>query len=222
MSRYLENLENRTLFAAAPVVATATLDGAGNLSVTGTKKADDIHVRLSADALNVEVAHNGSVIASHATALVTTVTVDGGKGHDNLHVDANVAVNASLTGGIGNDTLVGSMLGTNVLVGGVGKDNMTGGNLNDVLDGGNGGDILTGGAGDDNLSGGNGSDTLDAGAGADIVVGGNGRDALWGGEGGDNFAGKDKLWEFRDLDGVEDTYTLNIDWGDLIPDLLPW
>ena len=44
MSRYLESLENRTLFAAAPAVATATLVGA-NLSVVGTKKADDIHVR---------------------------------------------------------------------------------------------------------------------------------------------------------------------------------
>ena len=220
MSRYLESLENRTLFAAAPMVATATLDGAGNLSVTGTKRADDIHVRLSADSLNVEVAHNGSVIASHATGLVTMVTVDAGKGHDNVHVDANVMVNAHLTGGVGNDTLVGSLLGLNVLLGVQGKDNLTGGNLNDVLDGGHGPDILTSGAGDDNLSGGNGKDVLDAGAGNDIIVGGNGRDALTGGEGADNFAGNDKLWEFRDLNGVEDTYSLNIDidWGDFFPD----
>ena len=191
MSRYLEGLESRTLFAAAPPVATATLVGA-DLQVVGTKKADDIHVRLSADALNVEVAHNGNVIASHAVGVIAMVTVDAGKGHDNVHIDANVMVNASLTGGVGNDTLVGSMLGLNVLVGGAGKDNLTGGN---------------------------GVDTLDAGAGNDIIVGGNGRDALTGGEGADNFAGNDKVWEFRDLNGVEDTYNLNIDidWDDFIP-----
>lgn len=219
MSRYLENLESRTLFAAAPLVATAALDGS-NLVVVGTKKPDDIHVRLSADSLNVEVLHNGNPIATHAVGAVLTVTVDAGKGHDNVHVDANVQVNTNLTGGVGNDTLVGSMLGTNILVGGAGKDNLTGGNLGDMLDGGNAGDILTGGAGDDNLSGGNGADTLDAGDGNDIVVGRNGRDALWGGAGADNFAGNDKVWEFRDLNGVEDTYSLNISWPDIIPDLL--
>lgn len=219
MSRYLESLESRTLFAAAPVVATATLDGS-NLVVVGTKKADDIHVRMNG--ANVEVLHNGTSLAQHGASLVTMVTIDAGKGHDNVHIDADVTVNAHLTGGVGNDTLVGSMLGLNVLLGGAGKDNMTGGNLNDVLEGGNAGDILTGGAGDDNLSGGNGKDTLDAGDGNDIVVGGNGRDALTGGAGADNFAGNDKVWEFRDLNGVEDTYALNIDWGDLIPDLFPW
>jgi len=221
MSRYLEGLESRTLFAAAPAVAMATLVGA-DLQVVGTKKADDIHVRLSADSLNVEVAHNGNVIASHAVGVIAMVTVDAGKGHDNVHVDANVMVNAHLTGGVGNDTLVGSALGLNVLIGGAGKDNLSGGNLADVLQGDNGGDILVGGAGDDNLSGGNGKDSLDAGAGNDIVVGGNGRDALTGGEGADNFAGNDKLWEFVDLNGVEDTYSINIDFGDLFPDIWPF
>ena len=221
MSRYLEGLESRTLFAAAPAVATATLVGM-DLQVTGTKKADDIHVRLSADLANVEVAHNGTVVASHAVGLVTMVTVDGGKGHDNVHVDANVMVNANLTGGVGNDTLVGSMLGLNVLVGGAGKDNLTGGPSTDTLTGDNGSDVLVGGDGNDNLNGGNGKDVLDAGAGADIVVGGNGRDALTGGEGADNFAGNDKVWEFSDLNGVEDTYTLNIDFGDLFPDIWPF
>jgi Ca2+-binding RTX toxin-like protein len=220
MSRYMENLENRTLFAAAPPVATATLVGA-NLSVMGTKKVDDIHVRLSADLANVEVAHNGTVVASHAVGAVSMVTIDAGKGHDNVHIDANVMVNAHLTGGVGNDTLVGSVL-LNVLVGGNGRDNLTGGPLNDVLQGDNGADILVGGEGNDNLSGGNGPDSMDAGAGADILVGGKGRDALTGGEGADNFAGNDKLWEFRDLNGIEDTYTININPWDLIDDIFPW
>ena len=162
------------------------------------------------------------MIASHAVGVIAMVTVDAGKGHDNVHVDANVQVNAHLTGGIGNDTLVGSALGLNVLIGGNGKDNLTGGTLADVLQGDNGNDILVSGAGDDNLNGGNGKDSLDAGAGNDIVVGGNGRDALTGGEGADNFAGNDKVWEFRDLNGVEDTYSINIDFGDLFPDIWPF
>jgi Ca2+-binding RTX toxin-like protein len=63
---------------------------------------------------------------------------------------------------------------------------------------------------------------MDAGNGDDLVVGGNGRDALTGGLGGDNFAGNDKLWEFVDLNGVEDTYTININPWDLIDDIWPF
>ena len=70
MSRYLESLENRTLFAAAPAVATATLVGT-NVSVVGTKKADDIHVQLSADLASVEVLHNGAAVGSFPLSSIT-------------------------------------------------------------------------------------------------------------------------------------------------------
>lgn len=220
MSRYLESLENRTLFAAAPAVATATLVGT-NVSVVGTKKADDIHVQLSADLASVEVLHNGAAVGSFALSSVTLVTVDGGKGNDNVHVDANVLVATNLLGGIGNDILVAGGAAS-TMSGGAGKDSLTGSLFADMMTGDNGNDVMAGLDGNDNMNGGNGKDVMDAGAGNDLVVGGNGRDALTGGLGGDNFAGNDKLWEFVDLNGVEDTYTININPWDLIDDIWPF
>lgn len=68
----------------------------------------------------------------------------------------------NVTGGGGNDTLIGSAA-DNVLTGGAG---------NDVLLGGGGNDTLQGGAGQDLLVGGSGADSLDSGGGEDILVGG--------------------------------------------------
>ena len=47
-----------------------------------------------------------------------------------------------------------------------------------TLTGGNGDDVLNGGAGNDTLLGGNGKDMLDGGAGDDVLLGGNGKDSL--------------------------------------------
>lgn len=220
MSRYLENLESRTLFAAAPALATATLVGT-NVSVVGTKKADDIHVQLSADLASVEVLNNGAAVGSFPLSAVTLVTVDGGKGNDNIHVDANVLVATNLSGNVGNDILVAGGAAS-TMSGGAGKDTMTGSLFADMMVGDAGSDVMAGLDGNDNMNGGNGKDVMDAGAGNDLVVGGSGRDALTGGLGGDNFAGNDKLWEFVDLNGVEDTYTININPWDLFPDIWPF
>jgi len=221
MSRYLESLENRTLFAAAPAVATATLVGT-NVSVVGTKKADDLHVQLSADLASVEVLHNGVPIGSFALSSVTLVSVDAGKGHDNVHVDANVLVATNLNGNVGNDILVAGG-GASTMTGGAGKDSLTGSPFGDVMTGDNGSDVLSAGDGNDNVSGGNGKDVIDGGAGDDIVVGGKGRDAVTGGLGADNFADpSDKIWELVDVNTGEDTYSINIDFGDLFPDIWPF
>jgi len=218
MSRYLENLENRTLFAAAPLVAVATLSADGTrLDVMGTKKADDIHVSLNADAAHVDVTSNGALLGSYPLGALALIAVDGGKGNDNVHVDANVLVGTNLKGNVGNDILVAGG-GTSTMDGGAGKDSLTGSPLGDLMEGGNGKDVLVGGDGDDHLNGGNGADVIDAGNGNDIVVGGAGLDALTGGEGADNFAGNDKVWELRDLNGVEDTYTLNVNPMGIIDD----
>ena len=212
--RNIESLEGRTLFAAAPAVATIVEVG-GVVDVVGTKKADEIHVRLNADVL--EVAHNGTVLGSYNASLITLVRVDGGKGHDNLHVDANVLVATHLTGGVGNDVLVGGA-GADRLMGMQGKDNMSGGEGNDYLDGAQAPDVLSGGLGDDQLLGGHGLDTVDAGEGNDTITGGKGRDALTGGLGADVFVGDDKTWELRDL-APEDTYTFNLNPFEIIDDI---
>jgi acrosin len=69
---------------------------------------------------------------------------------------------ANVTGGSGNDILIGNA-SANVLSGGAG---------NDILTGGDGDDTLNGGAGNDILIGGNGADTLDGGSNDDILIGG--------------------------------------------------
>ncbi|MFN3294990.1 MAG: calcium-binding protein, partial [Gemmobacter sp.] len=66
---------------------------------------------------------------------------------------------AALTGGSGNDGLVGHV-------------------LNDTLSGGDGNDTLSGGAGNDNLNGGAGDDLILADAGNDTIDGGDGIDTL--------------------------------------------
>ncbi|MFN6496426.1 MAG: pre-peptidase C-terminal domain-containing protein [Nostoc sp. DedQUE01] len=79
----------------------------------------------------------------------------------------------SLTGTVGNDTIVGWALGGNA--------NSTSGN--DTLNGAAGNDSLAGGTGNDSLIGGDGNDTLDGGTGNDTFRGSQGNDSINGGDG---------------------------------------
>jgi Ca2+-binding RTX toxin-like protein len=72
-----------------------------------------------------------------------------------------------VSGGNGNDSIVGTALSDN-LQGGAGDDTISGGAGADRLDGGAQNDSLLGGVGDDTLVGGTGNDTLDGGDGSDI------------------------------------------------------
>lgn len=165
----LENLEGRTLFAAAPQVVTAVLDAAtSTVVVNGTRKADDISVVV--DAGNLQVLSAGVAVGSFPLAGLLGLSVNAMNGHD------TVAVNAAVTLPV-------------TLLGGNGKDNLTGGSGADSLDGGNGRDVLAGGAGNDVLLGGNARDVLDGGDGNDNLSGGRGKDEVTGGLGVDTFNG---------------------------------
>ena len=201
MVRTLEGLESRTLFAATIVQTGATVD------VVGTKSADDIHVRLSADLASLEVLRNGRRLGSYALNSVALVRIDAGRGNDHVHVDANVMVASHLTGGVGNDILVGGGL-DDYLRGMQGKDSLSGGDGDDILDGAQAMDVLTGGAGGDRLLGGDGLDVLDGGLGIDSITGGRGLDWLTGGDGADIFIGGDRVRELRDLT-EEDSHTFS-------------
>ncbi|MFL5845877.1 MAG: hypothetical protein ACJ762_14410 [Solirubrobacteraceae bacterium] len=114
---------------------------------------------------------------------------DGEAGQkDNVHTDVE-----DITGGNGNDTLIGSALtndiygqgGSDTLRGLGGDDNLfanntdlTAGDGSNVLDGGAGDDHITGAAGVDTVSGGDGIDVVQAGAGENDVSGGAGDDKL--------------------------------------------
>jgi Ca2+-binding RTX toxin-like protein len=141
---------------------------------------------------------------------IGNVNVAGGSAADHL-TDPNSALSLQMSGGSGDDTLVG-----NRLLGGHGNDTLThlssadigvmlGGDGNDTLTdkgairgtfmdgeagadtllGGPSGDNLLGGDGNDRLFGGNGDDSLFGDAGSDQLVGLFGNDQLSGGTGND-------------------------------------
>ncbi|HUE70024.1 MAG TPA: hypothetical protein VMP01_03975, partial [Pirellulaceae bacterium] len=114
-------------------VLAVTLD-AGVLSIVGTDQRDVILVDI--DGTNMTVAFNQE---SHAFAVgdVTSISIDGGAGSDDIHLSDAVTVDAVILGGDGNDWIKG-------------------GSGNDTLDGGNGNDRINGAAGDDTITGGNG------------------------------------------------------------------
>jgi Ca2+-binding RTX toxin-like protein len=165
----LENLEGRTLFAAAPPVVTAVLDPAtAVVNVTGTRRADNILVAVVAGQL--QVSSDGAPIGTFGLTGLAGVNVNASNGHDTVLVDAGVTLPVTLLGGNG-------------------KDNLTGGSGNDTIDGGRGKDVLSGGGGNDLLTGGTGRDVLDGGDGDDHLTGGRGRDTVTGGPGTDTFDG---------------------------------
>ncbi len=146
--------------------------------------------------------------------------LDGGDGFDTatyFHAETGVAVDLELGQGLAGeaagDTLIsiesiqGSNIGNDTLLGSSGSDNLYGfggddwidgrdgadvlhgGDGNDTLLGGAGNDLLLGQDGNDVLDGGEGDDTIQGGAGADFLFGGIGSDRLFGGEGNDTLHG---------------------------------
>ena len=203
-----ESLEGRALFAAAPAAVTvAEVDAM--IAVTGTRRADEIHLSVNVtDANLVDVVSAGVVVSTFDKSLVAAVTINAGGGNDRVVCDAGVSLSVVVT-----------------LNGGNGNDALTGGGGIDHLIGGNGRDILMGLAGADHLWGNNGKDLLDGGLDDDILEGGNGRDLLTGGLGIDVFLGRDKINELVDYVSGIDEYTnpfAVIDIIDDIIDILPW
>jgi Ca2+-binding RTX toxin-like protein len=179
-----ESLEGRTLFAAAPAGVVAELGGPLHpiLTVTGTRRSDDIAIVLVGD--QIEVRSRAVAVNSFPRGDVLGITVLGLNGKDSVVVDAAVTIPVYLQGGNGRDLLIG-------------------GSGNDNIDGGNARDTIVGGAGDDVLSGGRARDVLDGGEGNDTLTGGLSRDANTGGTGADTFSA-DIASEILDM-AVDDT-----------------
>jgi Ca2+-binding RTX toxin-like protein len=101
---------------------------------------------------------------------------DGGGLIDVRTGDFAGGVRRPLSGGTGNDRIIGSG-GPDVLDGAGGADALIGGGGEDILTGAAGRDRLAGGAAPDALYGGSGRDKLNAGAAKDGCGGGGGRDS---------------------------------------------
>jgi Calx-beta domain/PKD domain/RTX calcium-binding nonapeptide repeat (4 copies) len=125
----------------------------GTLYVPGTDAADAIEVRATNTAgTKVDVAVNGSVVASGSP---TTVAVFARDGDDTVSGVGPLQTRLILMGGDGNDTLnAATAVGPTVLVGGAGDDSLAGGAGRNILVGEAGADVLTGGSNDDVAIGG--------------------------------------------------------------------
>ena len=192
-------------------------DGLNTAQVNGTKLADSITVGSTGNALTVAAGGSTLIVSGNLQNVVVdglagndTITIGdvstvgflqlivrGGDGNDTLTAaGTNIgAVRLSLSGDLGNDTLIGSN-GADTLDGGAGNDAANGGDGNDTIFGGLGNDQIGGGLGNDFIDGGDGNDFVNGDAGNDSILGGNGSDTLKGADGADTLnggAGNDNL-----------------------------
>ncbi len=165
------------------------------------------------DAIEIAGSSRGAVLVTvngrrreYVVGAGRTLVVFARGGHDTVRVRGTVPARLALSGGAGDDLLVGSTgdvildggRGDDVLEGGAGNDLVDAGEGDDVVrlgpgqdeaDGGDGRDLITGDGGDDYLQGGRGEDTLRGGDGRDVLYGLDGRDRLSGGAGSDYLDG---------------------------------
>jgi Ca2+-binding RTX toxin-like protein len=179
----VEALETRRLLSTTP---TPTLD-AGTLHVQGTDGRDVILFSLREHQTVLRVSVNGTK-TDFPLAGVFGIEADGGLGNDVIVMGYRIKTAASLSGGDGNDLLVGAR-SDDVLSGGEGNDKLFGRQGNDTMSGDGGNDHMHGGAGDDNMGGGEGNDVMDGDAGADVMLGEAGNDRMNGGAGNDQMSG---------------------------------
>lgn len=114
----------------------------------------------------------------------------------------NNNVDDVICGTAGDDYIVSTGLGHDIVIGGAGNDSIQVGDGGNVVDGGpgndtirlgNGNDMAFGGAGNDTIAGSEGADAIDGGTGADKLSGGWHRNVLRGGGGDDTLANSPDL-----------------------------
>jgi Ca2+-binding RTX toxin-like protein len=151
---------------------TASVDGAGKLTITGDDAANDIVVSVEAGV--VKVTDNGAVVAigggAPAPAAVTAISVDlmGNPGGtvDKLNMSAvGAGFAAALNGNV-------------TLIGGEGADSIQGTQFDDEINGNAGNDTILGHNGSDDIFGEGDEDSLFGGEGSDFLSGGDQNDSM--------------------------------------------
>ena len=208
-----------TLFVGSDVSIPATLNGgAGNDTIAGGAANDTLNGAEDNDVIRGSAGNDtmdggtgaddfsGGAGADLVTYASRTAPVfvnldnqpfDGQSGEgDRVRNDIE-----NVTGGAGNDRLIGSdsanvfrgLGGDDIIFGRVGADSIFGGAGNDVLIGATGADQLNGEDGNDVMNGGSSNDVMSGGAGNDVMTAGSGRDVVNGDAGDDViFAGGDQ------------------------------
>ncbi|TSE20339.1 Leukotoxin [Tepidimonas ignava] len=166
-------------------IETVNFNGAYKLATdVATDGADSAKYTLSLtddDLVNLNISGDQKVVFASVVTQINLATVNASTATAAVDIDVSAAKTdgtaaaITITGGSGDDTLLGSG-NADTISGGAGNDTITGGAGADVLTGGAGNDTITGGAGADVLTGGAGNDTITGGAGADVLTGGAGND----------------------------------------------
>lgn len=183
----LELLERRMLLHGQAILTD------GVLRFDGDANANTMQVTLNEATQMIDVRLDGDPAESFAVAQVQRLEVSGLDGNDNISIDDDLTIPASVNGGLGNDTIasgggndtIRGAEGNDFINAGLGDDSVLGGEGNDTIKGRGGADEIDGGNGDDSLAGTTGNDTLDGEAGSDFVVGRGDSDVCRGGAGDD-------------------------------------
>jgi hypothetical protein len=146
-----------------------------NLLITGTSRGDEILVAQNSKGLVISDGKATKTVAGK----FKIISINGGNGNDTIAIGSSVKTSCAITGGNGDDTIVGSSA-ADAIAGGSGNDSIYGSGGNDALFGQNGNDSLYGNSGNDDLVGGAGDDVL-------VSVGGGRYDTLEGDGGFDSF-----------------------------------
>ncbi len=161
--------------------------GAGKLEILAGRGDDHIFLFYTDDLVvpSSLVVNGGSGNDTIQSGAHMNTKISGGTGNDFIDLQgysfgATRAFRNELTGGSGDDVIVGALAGRNIIDGGADQDVLYGGNNRDTIQGGTGNDILFGDGGNDILDGGSENDQLTGGRGNDTLSGGAGRDTLYG------------------------------------------
>jgi serralysin len=167
--------------AIAPTGITADFTGMPTLLIGGgTITGFEGIAYLEGSEFNDVFTFDASPISPGVTTEVSTLGGDD-------HVIAGYYT-SNIWGGDGNDVLDGSRSQyLRYISGGNGNDTIVGGWAGAQLEGGAGDDVVTGGSGLDRLYGGAGNDMLTGGGDSDVLNGGDGADTLKGGTGDDTY-----------------------------------
>ncbi|MEN9870562.1 MAG: hypothetical protein RLZZ171_1550, partial [Cyanobacteriota bacterium] len=184
-------------------------EGLAEIKITAVRQSDNTsystlsmmaggyQMALLAGTYDVSFSVNNQTIGNSTQITIGSENIKLDLNTDNiLNLFFGADGNDSLTGDIGNDTLIGGN-GNDSLTGDIGNDYLDGGANLDLLNGGDGDDTLNGGAGNDKLYGKTGNDLLIGGTGNDYFSGLDGLDTIYGDEGNDTLnggAGNDKLY----------------------------
>ena len=158
----------------AAVTVSLNSAGTGTVTIAGASGTDSL---VSIENLTGGSGNDSFTVATLPSLVGGTIksgVIDGGAGTDTVIYNVSTALYANLTNGsVGTSAgtaITGILSNVENLTGGTGNDTIIGDNNNNYLTGGNGADSLSGGGGNDTLYGGAGSDTLDGGTGTNNTV----------------------------------------------------